>query len=51
MTESNFVRHTEFLPERWLKNDTQFDADKKDALQPFVLGPRNCLGKKWVALS
>lgn len=51
MTESNFVRPTEFLPERWLKNDTQFDADKKDALQPFVLGPRNCLGKKWVALS
>lgn len=46
MSESNFTRPTEFLPERWLKEDPQFDSDNKDALQPFVVGPRNCLGKK-----
>ena len=46
LTESNFVRATEFLPERWLGADAQFEADKKDTLQPFMLEPRNCLGKK-----
>lgn len=46
MSESNFTRPKEFLPERWLKEDPQFDSDNKDALQPFVVGPRNCLGKK-----
>ena len=50
LTESNFVWPTEFLPEWWLDSDAQFEADKKDTLQPFVLGPRNCLGKKCVTI-
>ena len=32
-----------FVPERWL-GDTEYAADKRDAHQPFSVGPRNCLG-------
>ncbi|KAJ5114520.1 hypothetical protein NUU61_000279 [Penicillium alfredii] len=42
---ANFTFPHDFLPERWLGFDTRFDRDKKDVLQPFSLGPRNCLGK------
>ncbi|KAH7142216.1 cytochrome P450 [Dactylonectria macrodidyma] len=33
-----------FVPERWL-GDPRFDSDQKNALQPFSVGPRNCIGK------
>ncbi|KAK2596439.1 hypothetical protein N8I77_013329 [Diaporthe amygdali] len=33
-----------FIPERWL-GDPRFVNDKRDALQPFSYGPRNCIGK------
>ncbi|KAL2756079.1 hypothetical protein ACRALDRAFT_1063952 [Sodiomyces alcalophilus JCM 7366] len=39
----NFSRPDEFIPERWL--DPAFSSDKKDASQPFSLGPRGCIGK------
>ncbi|KAI0148827.1 averantin oxidoreductase [Xylariaceae sp. FL1272] len=39
----NFTRPEEFLPERWL--DEAFAGDKKDASQPFSLGPRGCIGR------
>lgn len=42
---SNFARPEEFLPARWLKKDSEFSNDNGDALQPFSLGPRNCVGK------
>ncbi|CAF9926985.1 MAG: hypothetical protein HETSPECPRED_006476 [Heterodermia speciosa] len=42
----NFVEPMAFNPERWLKDaDSRFDADRKDAYEPFMVGPRNCLGK------
>ncbi|CAG8122211.1 unnamed protein product [Penicillium nalgiovense] len=44
-SESNFVFPDKFMPERWLGSDPVFGGDKKDALQPFSLGPRVCLGK------
>lgn len=43
---SNFAFPHDFLPERWLGENARFDQDKRDVLQPFSLGPRNCLGKK-----
>ncbi|KAJ5156583.1 hypothetical protein N7492_009386 [Penicillium capsulatum] len=42
---SNFAWPDEFIPERWLGNDPRFEHDRRDVLQPFSLGPRNCLGK------
>ncbi|KAF9869716.1 cytochrome P450 [Colletotrichum karsti] len=40
----NFALCDEFIPERWL-GDPRFVDDKRDALQPFSYGPRNCIGK------
>lgn len=45
MSERNFKRPTEFLPQRWL-GDSEFDSDQKQCLQPFSVGSRDCLGKK-----
>ncbi|KAL1867677.1 hypothetical protein Daus18300_006232 [Diaporthe australafricana] len=42
---NNFSLPDSFIPERWL-GDPRFVNDKKDALQPFSHGPRNCIGKK-----
>nr|QSG30344.1 CYP65EY1 [Hormonema carpetanum] len=41
---ANFTKPDEFIPERWLE-DLEFRNDKKSALQPFSVGPRNCIGK------
>ncbi|KUJ07971.1 cytochrome P450 [Mollisia scopiformis] len=41
---SNFIRPYEFIPERWL-GAPEFNDDKKKVLQPFNVGPRNCLGR------
>lgn len=51
----NFYNPEEFLPERYLAEKDHlpgdvaasfFEDDKKQAVQPFSFGPRNCLGKK-----
>ncbi|RMZ71780.1 cytochrome p450 [Pyrenophora seminiperda CCB06] len=41
---TNFKNPDAFEPERWLPN-TGYDDDQKDVMQPFSVGPRNCLGK------
>ncbi|KAL8965071.1 MAG: hypothetical protein Q9197_006686 [Variospora fuerteventurae] len=44
---ANFTDPTSFVPERWLPEAPErYRNDSKPALQPFSLGPRNCLGKK-----
>ncbi|KAL0768981.1 hypothetical protein CaCOL14_008289 [Colletotrichum acutatum] len=36
----------EFMPERWLTTaSSKFSDDNKEVFQPFLYGPRNCLGK------
>jgi cytochrome P450 len=42
--EKFFGKAGEFHPERWL-GDAEFKDDRLDALEPFSVGPRNCLGK------
>lgn len=42
--EELFRRPNEFCPERWL-GDPEFGHDKLDAVEPFSVGPRNCIGK------
>ncbi|KAL9066761.1 MAG: hypothetical protein Q9161_007350 [Pseudevernia consocians] len=43
-SHQNFSNPSAFVPERWL-GDPRFDSDKKDVLQPFSVGIRNCIGK------
>ena len=41
----NFVDPNKFLPERWI--DPKYkETDRKDASQPFSVGPRVCIGRK-----
>lgn len=45
-TSLNWSHRLEFIPERWLEQrDTLFANDKRDVLQPFSYGPRNCIGR------
>ncbi|KAI3324405.1 putative cytochrome P450 [Xylariaceae sp. AK1471] len=34
----------EFAPERWM-DDPKYKGDHLDAMQPFSVGPRNCIGR------
>ncbi|KAL1624255.1 hypothetical protein SLS56_007957 [Neofusicoccum ribis] len=40
----NFKDPVSFVQERWLPGGG-YDSDRKEILQPFSHGPRNCLGK------
>ncbi|GME47900.1 Cytochrome P450 [Neofusicoccum parvum] len=44
LSSENFQEPLSFIPERWLPG-SGFDKDRKDVLQPFSIGPRNCLGQ------
>ncbi|MCJ1326612.1 hypothetical protein MMC10_003277 [Thelotrema lepadinum] len=45
-SDRNFHRCEEFIPERWLEDaPAEFKNDALDAVQPFSIGPRNCIGK------
>lgn len=45
-SSANFTDPKSFVPERWLPEaPKRYRNDRKDALQPFSVGPRNCLGK------
>ncbi|KAK2016962.1 isotrichodermin C-15 hydroxylase [Colletotrichum eremochloae] len=43
-SEDNWARPWEFRPERFLDNAKE-EHNRPEALQPFSIGPRNCLGK------
>ncbi|KAK0637632.1 putative sterigmatocystin biosynthesis P450 monooxygenase stcF [Lasiodiplodia hormozganensis] len=48
-SEENFARPDEFIPERWIDGDQEpWKNDRREALQPFSFGPRNCIGRKYV---
>lgn len=50
--EKNFKRCNEFIPERFLKSDTETDLRSKQpfAFLPFGFGPRVCIGKRMAEL-
>lgn len=49
-SSKNFKDPELFLPERWMLDEPGFEKyhsfDKREVVQPFSYGPRNCLGKK-----
>lgn len=47
--EKFFKKPEEFHPERWL-DDPEFATDDRDVFQPFQIGPRNCIGRKYVEM-
>ncbi|KAF4811986.1 Cytochrome P450 monooxygenase aclL [Colletotrichum tropicale] len=45
-SSENFHRPNEFIPERWFKDPPdEFRQDEKNAMRPFSVGPRDCIGK------
>ncbi|CAK7223994.1 hypothetical protein SEUCBS140593_005423 [Sporothrix eucalyptigena] len=42
--KKNFHRAEDFVPERFL-GDPEFDSDSTKSFQPFLVGPRACIGK------
>lgn len=46
LSPANFSQPDSFIPERWLNEDFRFVLDDKSVLQPFSIGPRNCIGQK-----
>ena len=50
---TNFHDPNTFLPERWLIDEKEAEAEKGDNLaasQPFLLGPRGCIGQNLAKL-
>ena len=46
LSEDNFHRPREFIPERWLDDaPPEFANDDRAAVQPFATGVRNCIGR------
>ncbi|KAK3984527.1 cytochrome P450 [Cladorrhinum sp. PSN332] len=43
-SERNFRNPNKFAPERWL-GDPEYENDVRGVLQPFSVGPRNCIGR------
>lgn len=52
--DHHFKRSTEFIPERWLKTDDNFELSYKDVnkfvYMPFGFGPRTCIGRRFAHL-
>lgn len=48
MSAINWQDPQEFAPERWYKDELRpekYNSDKRKVLNPFSLGPRNCIGR------
>jgi cytochrome P450 len=47
----NFKSPERFIPERWLAGNPEFASDRREVVQSFSIGPRNCIGINmgWVA--
>jgi cytochrome P450 len=41
----NFKDPEKYVPERWLGSE-EYEGDRREVVNPFSFGPRNCLGKK-----
>ncbi|KAL1619772.1 hypothetical protein SLS56_009973, partial [Neofusicoccum ribis] len=45
-SSANFYEPDQFLPERWFEEpEEKYANDVLDVMQPFLYGPRNCIGK------
>ncbi|KAK5658141.1 hypothetical protein OQA88_2114 [Cercophora sp. LCS_1] len=42
---ANFAEPDSFVPERWLGEDDKYSGDRREAVQAFAYGPRDCIGR------
>ncbi|KAI1335065.1 cytochrome P450 [Xylariaceae sp. FL0016] len=42
---AHFADPDAFAPERWLGENPRYEGDERDVHQPFLVGPRNCIGQ------
>lgn len=47
--EEDFPDANSFQPERWMDKEAQSNNNKK-AANPFSIGPKACIGKRYVSL-
>ena len=47
-SKENWSNAWTFDPERFRGDSKEVSEDKFEALQPFSVGPRNCIGRKYV---
>ena len=47
-----FTKPDDFIPERWMEGEKgkPWKTDDRDVVQTFGIGPRNCVGKKYVSI-
>lgn len=46
ISPTNFASPEEFVPDRWVDCPPEaFKSDKLNAMNPFSVGPRNCIGQ------
>ncbi|XP_047115160.1 probable cytochrome P450 301a1, mitochondrial [Schistocerca piceifrons] len=49
-SDEHFSRPSEFIPERWLKDDDSAQTAHPFAFMPFGFGPRMCIGRRFAEL-
>ena len=49
-SESQYGRPTEFLPERWLRGQTEYKRAHAFSHIPFGHGPRSCIGRRFAEM-
>jgi cytochrome P450 len=50
-SKENFANPDLWVPERWLEDcEEVYRGDNREALMPFSVGKRNCIGKRYVPL-
>ncbi|XP_049785635.1 probable cytochrome P450 301a1, mitochondrial isoform X2 [Schistocerca cancellata] len=49
-SDEHFSRASEFIPERWLKDDHSAQTAHPFAFMPFGFGPRMCIGRRFAEL-
>lgn len=50
LDEEQFTRASEFIPERWMRNNSYISQGKSAhpfAYMPFGFGPRTCIGRRF----